>query len=89
MGRRTAIEWLKGSKLDMLSIVSDVTVAKFKETLRLALIEQDKMTRHACAEAVSKQAQGVEGCDNVINRCHAAVMNCRVAVIDVPKEEIK
>lgn len=47
-----------------------------EDAIRTARIIQDKLTRHACAEAVLLQLGHDESCADVINKCHAAVMNC-------------
>lgn len=53
-----------------------VNMEEFKTLLREALIEQDKKTRHACAEACMRAAEGWDGSGAAFDRCHMAVMNC-------------
>lgn len=54
------------------------------EAIKLALKEQDRDTRHACAEAIVTtdfgEAHVVADCDLRIDRYHHIVMNCRGGV---------
>ena len=62
-----ALEWINSQNL----IYSDNMV----KSLSLLLKQQDRDTRHACAEAVIQQADAPA--IDMISRCHNACMNAR------------
>lgn len=66
----------------LTSEFSKVNLGKFKEAIKLALKEQDRDTRHACAEAVLKCEEDVSGECIWKNDAHNACMNCRGGLDD-------
>ncbi|MEW8192271.1 MAG: hypothetical protein AB2793_01065 [Candidatus Thiodiazotropha sp.] len=53
-------------------------IDKAEKAIRLALKEQDKLTRHACAEAVMRCGhQNLSGTAIDPNKAHAACMNAK------------
>ena len=56
-----------------------------REVLRVALKEQDRDTRHACAEAVMTlpEKYTIDGDDGYVdvNQAHNTIMNCRGGTI--------
>lgn len=59
--------------------IGEVSEEDIREAIRLALLEQDRDTRHACAEAVSAVYTGelVMSKAEIVHAAHQACMNAR------------
>ena len=80
--KNTVLTWIGQSNSVLSNELRSMFTSDIRETLRTALIEQDRDTRHACAEAVLKAAEVWDKDEEVtrfatFDRCHAAVLNCK------------
>lgn len=57
--------------------LENIHVKEFKQALKIALKEQDRDTRHACAEAVLKCSEDVSGECIWKDEAHGACLNVR------------
>ena len=73
MSRNVAKEILDGSDEFVANTFESMTSQGFKDFCYLAVIQQDRDTRHACAELVLTE----ELESDAKNRMHSAIMNCK------------
>lgn len=86
MSKETALDLIKLGDDYLIEYFNNVDLEEFRNMLRIALKEQDRDTRHACAEEINylnkwdsmKTARGEEMMVSVLrDKAHDAVMNCR------------
>jgi hypothetical protein len=97
MSKKYVLELLNMDDDELNMELENVDVEDFRKALRLALKEQDRDTRHACAESIHSldsrdlpwhtfaPYESERGEDVVIvSSAHSACMNCYKGVADVP-----
>ena len=73
MSRSVAKEILDGSDEFIANTFKSMTPQGFKDFCYLAVIQQDRDTRHACAELVLTE----EFENDIRSEMHGAIMNCK------------
>ena len=75
MSKKYVKELIEMSEEELNCELENVPVEHFRNLIKIAMKEQDRDTRHACAEAVIQcsDASSLE----MIDRCHNACMNAK------------
>ena len=80
MSKKFLLELINKDDDEINSYLENIELSEFRETIRLGLLEQDRDTRHSCAEECftvnSKQYI-------ICKRFHDICMNCHNGVDDV------
>jgi hypothetical protein len=87
---------IKQNDLDLRVAIDSMTATQIRNMLTLAIKEQDRDTRHACAETIS-QMDTVESNLDIFDRlndsidknnAHSEIMNCRDGIKISLKEAV-
>ena len=75
MSKAKLIQLIKASDFDLTYWLVETPVDEVRETLRIALKEQDRDTRHGCAEVIDNMCPSIEETDSLIDS-HQAESRC-------------
>lgn len=86
-GKQYVIQLLKMNTHDFIAELTKTSIGVLRENFRLALLEQDRDTRYACAESVMQaQPSGLHGSAINIRAAEHAVLNCTNGILDIPQK---
>lgn len=83
MSKKYLVELIQMSDESLNLDLEQVSVKDFRESLRIAMKEQDRDTRHACAEAVIKGSFWSDAADEDVVRVtfsHNTIINCNAGI---------
>lgn len=80
MSKKALLELINKDNDELNSYLENIGLSEFREMIRLGLLEQDRDTRHSCAE----ECLTVNSKQYIIRKIfHDTVMNCNKGIDDV------